>query len=284
MEIVNRVQRMSSICMKALSNEMKVGLVSTMGAIHPGHLSLIQTARKMTDLVVVSIFVDRLQFMTEEEYQSYPRDITKDVDLLRHENVDYIFTPPEEEMYPAGFSTYVCVENYGEKVPGLYRTTYFRGMTTSVTKMIHIVKPAFIFLGQKDGLQGSVLRKMMRDLNIDTEVVVTPVVRDASGLAYAARNYFLTEEQRAAAAVIYRSLKAGEDAVAAGEVQSKKILKEVTQVMETEPLARLEYSVIANPETLEPVNKIEGKTLIAVGAVIGTTPLNDSLLVELPPK
>ena len=109
MEIVNRVQRMSSICMKALSNEMKVGLVSTMGAIHPGHLSLIQTARKMTDLVVVSIFVDRLQFMTEEEYQSYPRDITKDVDLLRHENVDYIFTPPEEEMYPAGFSTYVCV-------------------------------------------------------------------------------------------------------------------------------------------------------------------------------
>jgi pantoate--beta-alanine ligase len=114
--------------------------------------------------------------------------------------------------------------------------------------------------------------------------VVTPVVRDASGLAYAARNYFLTEEQRAAAAVIYRGLKAAEDAIAAGEVQSKKILKEVTQVMETEPLAKLEYSVIANPETLEPVNKIEGKTLIAVGAVIGTTPLNDSLLVELPPK
>ncbi len=157
-------------------------------------------------------------------------------------------------------------------------------MTTSVTKMIHIVKPGFIFLGQKDGLQGSVLRKMMRDLNIDTEVVVTPVVRDASGLAYAARNYFLTEEQRAAAAVIYRGLKAAEDAIAAGEVQSKKILKEVTQVMETEPLAKLEYSVIANPETLEPINKIEGKTLIAVGAVIGTTPLNDSLLVELPPK
>jgi pantoate--beta-alanine ligase len=284
MEIVNRVQRMSSICTKALSNDMKVGLVSTMGAIHPGHLSLIQTARKMTDLVVVSIFVDRLQFMTAEEYQSYPRDITKDVDLLRHENVDYIFTPPEEEMYPAGFSTYVCVENYGEKVPVLYGSTYFRGMTTSVTKMIHIVKAAFIFLGQKDGLQGSVLRKMMRDLNINTEVVVTPVVRDASGLPYAARNYFLKEEEMAAAAVIYRSLKAAEDAIAAGEVQSKRILKDVAQVMETEPLARLEYVVIANPDTLEPVNKIEGKTLIAIGAVIGTTPLNDSLLLELPPK
>src|SRR5437867_2253442 len=275
---------MASICTKALSGDMKVGLVPTMGAIHPGHLSLIQTARKMTDLVVVSIFVNRLQFLTEEEYKTYPRDITKDVDVLSKENVDYIFTPSEEEMYPPGFSSYVAVENYGKKLPGLHRSTFFRGMTTSTMKMMHIVKPAFIFFGAKDGLQGSILQKMIRDLNIDTEVVVTPVVRDASGLAYAARNYFLTQEQMTAAAVIHRSLKAAGDAIAAGEVQSKKILKEVTQIMETEPLARLEYSVIANPDTLEPVNKVEGKTLIAVGAVIGTTPLNDSLLVELPPK
>jgi len=284
MEIVNRVSRMSSICSKAMSGEVKVGLVSTMGAIHPGHLSLIQTARKMTDLVVVSIFVNRLQFLTDEEYRSYPRDMTRDVDLLRQENVDYIFTPPEEEMYPEGFSTYVVVEQFGIKLIGLFRTNFFRGMTTSVAKMIHIVKPAFIFFGQKDGLQGAILQKMMRDLNIDTEVVVTPVVRDASGLAYAARNYFLTESQKAAAAVIYKSLKAVEDAIAQGETRAKRLVKLMTEVMETEPNAKLEYACVADPATLEPLVKIEGKALVAVGAMIGKTALNDSLLVEIPSK
>src|SRR5437867_5378319 len=284
MEIVNRVSRMSSICSKAMSGEVKVGLVSTMGAIHPGHLSLIQTARKMTDMVVVSIFVNRLQFLTDEEYRSYPRDMTRDVDLLRQENVDYIFTPPEEEMYPEGFSTYVVIEQFGKKLIGIYRTNFFRGMTTSVAKMIHIVKPAFIFFGQKDGLQGAILQKMMRDLNIDTEVVVTPVVRDASGFAYAARNYFLTESQKAAAAVIYKSLKTAEDAIAQGETRAKRIIKLITEVMETEPEAKLDYTCVADPVTLEPLTKIEGKALVAVGAMIGNTALNDSLVVEIPSK
>jgi pantoate--beta-alanine ligase len=255
-----------------------------MGAIHPGHLSLIQTARKMTDMVVVSIFVNRLQFLNDEEYKSYPRDMTRDVDLLRQENVDYIFTPPEEEMYPEGFSTYVDVEEFGKKLTGLYRTNYFRGMTTSVAKMIHIVKPSFIFFGQKDGLQGAILQKMMRDLNIDTEVVVTPVVRDASGLAYAARNYFLTESQKAAAAVIYKSLKAAEDAITQGENRARKIIKLITEAMVTEPEAKLDYTCVADPVTLDPLTKIEGKALVAVGAMIGNTALNDSLVVEIPSK
>jgi pantoate--beta-alanine ligase len=284
MEIVNRVSRMASISAKVLAEDVKIGLVSTMGAIHPGHLSLIKTARKMTDLVVVSIFVNRLQFLTEDEYNQYPRDITKDVDLLRHENADYIFTPPEEEMYPPDYSTYAEVVNFGEAIPGLYRSTFFRGMTTSVLKLIHIVKPAFIFFGHKDGIQGAILRKMIHDLNINTEVVVTPVVRDASGLAYAARNYFLSEEQKRAAPVIYRSLRAAEAAVAAGETQSKKVIKEITAVLETEPLAKLEYAIVAHPETLEPLTKIQGPVLIGVGAKIGETSLNDSLVVEKPPK
>ncbi len=284
MEIINRVSRMSSVSSKILATERKLGLVSTMGAIHPGHLSLIQTARKMTDVVVVSIFVNRLQFLTDEEYSSYPRDITKDVDLLRHENVDYIFTPPEEEMYPPDFSTYVQVENFGQKLPGLYRHTYFRGMTTSILKLVNIVKPAFIFFGQKDGLQGAILRKMIRDLNTNTEVVVTPIVRDASGLAYAARNYFLSESQKGAASVIYRSLQAAEKMVAAGEVQSKKIIKEISGVVGGEPQATLEYAVVADPASLEPMAKIQGPALVAVGARIGNTSLNDSLLIEKPVK
>jgi pantoate--beta-alanine ligase len=284
MEIVNRVSRMSSLATKVIAGDVKIGLVSTMGAIHPGHISLIQTARRMTDLVVVSIFVNRLQFLTDEEYQNYPRDITKDVDLLRQENVDYIFTPPEEEMYPPDFSTYVEVENYGKKLPILHRSTYFRGMTTSVMKMIHIVKPAFIFFGQKDGLQGAVLRKMMRDLNVNTEVVVTPVVRDESGLAYAARNYFLSPSQIQAAAIIHRGLQAAERLIAAGETQSKKIVNEITTVVEAEPQAALEYAVVADPENLEPLPKIQGDVLIAVGAKVGNTSLNDSLLIEKPEK
>lgn len=284
MEIINRVSRMSAVSAKILAADMKVGLVSTMGAIHPGHLSLIQTARKMTDVVVVSIFVNRLQFLTELEYTRYPRDITKDVDLLRLENVDYIFTPPEEEMYPPDFSTYVQVENFGQKLPGLYRSTYFKGMTTSILKMIHIVKPAFIFFGQKDGLQGAILRKMIRDLNTNTEVVVTPIVRDASGLAYAARNFFLTESQSAAASVIHRSLHAAEKAIAAGEVQVKRIIKEITDVLGTEPQATLEYAVVADPVNLEPLVKIQGPALIAVGAKIGDTSLNDSMLIDKPAK
>ncbi len=284
MEIVNRVSRMSSISAKILATDVKIGLVSTMGAIHPGHLSLIQSARKMTDVVVVSIFVNRLQFLTEDEYQKYPRDITKDVDILRHENVDYIFTPPEEEMYPPDFSTYVLVENFGQKLSGLYRTTYFRGMTTSILKMIHIVNPAFIFFGQKDGLQGAVLRKMIRDLNTNTEVVVKPVVRDASGLAYAARNYFMTDAQKIAASVIHRSLQAASKLIAEGETQAKKIIREITEVLGSEPQAILEYAAVADPENLEPITKIQGPSLIAVGAKIGNTSLNDSLLLEKPSR
>jgi pantoate--beta-alanine ligase len=271
---------MSSIAAKVLTGDVKIGLVTTMGAIHPGHISLIQAARKMTDLVVVSIFVNRLQFLSEEEYRSYPRDITKDMDLLRHETVDFIFTPPEEEMYPPDFSTYVEVENYGKKLPILHRTTYFRGMTTSVLKMIHIVKPAFLFFGQKDGLQGAILRKMMRDLNVDTEVVVTPVVRDSSGLAYSARNFFLSETQKTAAPVIYRSLQAAANAIAGGEGQTKKLVGEISRVLASEPQAMLEYALIADPENLEPLTRIEQGALIAVGAKIGNTSLNDSLLVE----
>jgi len=271
---------MAAITSKVVSEDVKIGLVSTMGAIHPGHLSLIQTARKMTDLVVVSIFVNRLQFLTDEECRNYPRDITKDVDILRGENVDYIFTPPEEEMYPSDFATFVEVEQFGSKLPGLYHRTFFRGMTTSILKMLHIVKPAFVFFGQKDHLQGAILRKMMRDLNMNTEIVVTPVVRDASGLAYAARNFFLTPAQKSAASVIYRSLKAAEATIDSGETQAKKIVREITAIIEPEPLATLEYAVVADPDTLEPLAKIQQSALIGVGVRIGETSLNDSLLIE----
>ena len=282
MEIINRVSRMSAVSSKLLTGDVQIGLVPTMGVIHPGHLSLIEAARKMTDLVVVSIFASRIQFLSNEEYLKYPRDFTKDIDLLSHQNVDYVFAPAEEEMFPRNFSTYVQVEKFGENLAGIHDLAYFRGMTTTLTKMIHVVRPSFLFLGLKDALQGAILRKMVKDLNLGTEVVMTPVARHPSGLAYGTRNHFLSENEKSAAPVVYRSLKAAEEAIAGGERQAKKILAELRRVLEREPMVKTEYAFVADPETLEPVSKLQGTVLLSVGVRIGAISLNDSLLAEIP--
>lgn len=284
MEIVNRVSRMSSICAKIAADNVKVGLVSAMGAIHLGHLSMIQQARTMADVVVVAIFVTRLQFDSDQEYESYPRDFMQDVDLLRRENVDYVFTPPEAEVFPPGFSTFVAVERFGDNLPGLNRSILFRGMTTTILKMIQIVKPAFIFLGEKDALQAAVLRKMIRDLDIHTELVLTPGGRDEAGLAYGSRYGSLSDDQKAAASVIQRSLLAAAKAVSAGELQSKKLVQEINRELQTEVQAEPEYTVIADAISLKPLSKLRGHVLIGVGVKVAGVSLNDSLLVEIPIK
>ncbi len=282
MEIIQRISRMSAISSKLIAGDVQIGLVTTMGVIHPGHVSLVEVARKMTDLVVVSIFVNRLQLLSSEEYLRYPRDITKDVDLLGQQNVDYVFCPDEKEMFPPDYATYAQVEQFGEKLPGIQQPAYFRGMTTTVLKMINIVRPAFLFLGMKDALQGAILRKMIKDLNLGTEVVVTQVARHPSGLAYGTSNFFLSESEKAAASVLYRSLQAAQGLIARGERQAKKLLGEITRVIGSEPIARLEYAFVADPQSLEPMSKLVGSVLIGVGVRIGETSLNDSLLAEIP--
>jgi len=280
MEIVNRVARMSSISTKLLASEVKLGLVSTMGGVHAGHVSLIQSARKMADIVLVAVFVNRLQFLSEDEFLRYPRDIMKDIDLLRQENVDYVFTPHEEEMYPPDFSTYVQVEELGADIAAPQARMVARGVATGMLKMIHLTRPAFFFLGQKDAVHGLILKKMMRDLNLSTEVVLAPVVRDPSGLAHAVRNRLLNAEQKLAATAIYRSLQAGVRLITGGETQAKKISAEIGRVIDSEPLATLEYVLVLNPETMAPLYKIQGPVMIGIGVRIGDIPLNDSLTVE----
>jgi pantoate--beta-alanine ligase len=280
MEIVNRVSRMSAICAKIAADDVKIGLVSTMGDIQPRHLSLIQTARTMADVVVLAIFAARLHFESDQEYDSYPRDFVHDVDLLRREKVDYLFNPTEEEIFPPRFSTFVSVEGFGEKLPGLSRRPLFTGMPTTILKMIQIVKPTFIFFDQKDALQSAILRKMIMDLGINTELVVSPSGRDA---ARHANGYgSLSESQKAAAAALHRSLRAAENAVAAGELQAKKLTQEITRELETESQVEIEYAVIADALTLEPLAKLRGQVLISVGVQIGGTSLNDSMLIEIP--
>jgi len=282
MEIITRVPRMASICAKLLSSDVQIGLVPTMGSINPGHFGLIEAARGMTDLVVVSIFAGRLQFPSDEEYRQHPRDMTRDMDLLSGQNVDYVFAPPEAALFPRGHASYVQVEDFGDKLPGIPAPVCFRGMPTTLLKLIHTVRPAFLFLSQKDALQGAIVRKMLHDLNLSTEVVAVPVARRPSGLAYGASDRFLSEPEAAAAAVLYRSLAAAQAAIAAGERQAKRILQEVTRVVQEEPAVKLEYAVVVHPDSLEPMTRLKGRALIAVSARVGTATFNDALIDQIP--
>ncbi len=278
MEIVNRVSRMASITAKTLVTDVKIGLVPTAGAITPAHIRLIQAARSMADLTIVSIFVNRLEFAGEEEYEQYPRDITADVDILRRENVDFVFAPNDEEIYPPNFATYVEVQRSGSELAGL-PPSLFKGVGTGALKILHLTKPAYSFYSEHNALRAAILRKMVRDLNISTEVVISPAERATSGLAHSGMNRLLNETQLAAAVVFYRSLLAAQNAITAGETNSKKILAELSRVVGTEPLARLEYAAILDPDQLEPPSKIQGQVLIAVGGRIGNVPLHDAILV-----
>jgi len=200
MEIINRRQRMSSVARKLRrEQDRSIGLVPTMGALHEGHLSLVREARRMCDVVVVSVFVNPAQFGPSEDYDSYPRNLTEDTALLTDYNVDYIFAPPVEEIYPKGFSTYVTVEGLSDQLEGVARPGHFRGVTTVVTILLNVVRPDFAFFGQKDAQQALIIRRLTRDLALNTEIIVLPTVREDSGLAISSRNLNLSPDERQAA-------------------------------------------------------------------------------------
>src|SRR5437763_4377103 len=203
MEIINRRKRMMSIARRLRREENRtIGFVPTMGALHDGHLSLIHEARALCDVVVVSIFVNPFQFAPTEDFKLYPRDLTRDSALLAEYNVDYVFAPTVEEIYPPGFSTYVTVEGLTDKLEGSSRPGHFRGVATVVAILLNIVRPNFAFFGQKDAQQSIVIRQMVRDLAFDAEIVVLPIVREESGLALSSRNAYLDDQERGAAVVL----------------------------------------------------------------------------------
>jgi pantoate--beta-alanine ligase len=206
MEIINRRQRMSSVARKIRREDRTIGLVPTMGALHEGHLSLVREARRMCDVVVVSIFVNPAQFGPGEDFEKYPRNLTNDTALLTDYNVDYIFAPTVEEMYPKGFATYVNVEGLSEQLEGGSRPGHFRGVATVVTILLNAIRPDFAFFGQKDAQQALIIRRLVKDLAFDTELVILPTVREDSGLAISSRNLYLNVEEQTAAAVIHQAL------------------------------------------------------------------------------
>src|SRR4026209_2681640 len=251
MEIINRRQRMSSVARKIRREQDRtVGLVPTMGALHEGHLSLVREARRMCDVVVVSVFVNPTQFGPGEDFEHYPRDLTKDTALLTDYNVDYIFAPTVEEIYPRGFSTYVNVEGLSEQLEGASRPGHFRGVAPVVPILLHTVRPDFAFFGQKDAQQALVIRRLVRDLAFDTEIVLLPIVREDSGLAISSRNLYLTHDGQKSATVIHKALVQAKNAFKDGERNANRIMDVVRNTIEAEPRARLDYVTVADAETL----------------------------------
>lgn len=256
-----------------------VGLVPTMGYLHEGHLSLVRRARAECAGVVVSIFVNPTQFGPNEDLNTYPRDIPRDLRLLEAEGVDLVWIPTPEIMYPPDFQTWVTVEEVTKPLEGKMRPGHFRGVTTVVAKLFNAVQPQKAYFGQKDAQQAVVIRQMVRDLNFPIEVVVCPIVREADGLAMSSRNTYLNPEERRAATVLFRALQAARSAFEAGERDASRLRQIMADVLAGEPLARVQYVSCADPDTLEELERVNDRALLSLAILIGRTRLIDNLVV-----
>ena len=281
MDIISKVNMMKEIAREARGKGKKIGFVPTMGAIHEGHLSLIWRARELSDLVVVSLFVNPAQFGPKEDFERYPRDMTRDADLCIAEGVDYLFTPLEQEIYPRGYMTYVEVKRLSDVLCGRSRPGHFRGVATIVLKLFNIVLPSFAVFGQKDAQQAIIIKKMVKDLSIDVEIVVAPTVRHEDGLAMSSRNSYLNPSEREAATVLSRALKEAERLISEGEGEAEKIEEEMKKMIEAEPLARIDYISIMDTKDLHHLSKISGEILIALAVFIGNTRLIDNIIMKV---
>jgi len=273
---------MSSVSRKVRREQDKtIGLVPTMGALHDGHLSLVREARRMCDVVVISVFVNPTQFALGEDFEHYPRDLTKDAAVLTDYNVDYIFAPSIEEIYPKDFATYVTVGGLSDQLEGSSRPGHFRGVATVVTILLNIIRPDFAFFGQKDAQQTLVVKRLVRDLAFESEVVVLPTVREESGLALSSRNSYLNQDERRAALVLYRALSRAKEAYKAGERSGSRLAEAVRSTVAAEPLATLDYVTVADADTLEPLEKLDDRTvLIALAVRLGKTRLIDNVVLN----
>ncbi len=258
----------------------RVGFVPTMGCLHEGHLSLVRIARRNADHVVVSLFVNPMQFGAGEDLARYPRDIARDRRLLRREGVDVLFHPAGSGMYPEGYCTGVEVERLSTGLCGESRPGHFRGVTTVVAKLFNIVRPRVAVFGQKDAQQAFIIRRMVRDLDFDVEIVVGPTVREADGLAMSSRNAFLTPKQREQAPVLYQSLQLARQLVRSGETSAARVRSRMRRLLRTRPGVRVQYVALVDTGELKPVKVVLGEVLIAVAAFLGRTRLIDNVIVR----
>jgi pantoate--beta-alanine ligase len=280
LETIRTIAWMKEQTRQARAEGRVVGLVPTMGALHAGHLSLVKRAKQDCSRVIASIFVNPTQFGPKEDLAKYPRTLEADTEKLVSMGVDSLFLPDAAEIYPPSFSTYVTVEGLSDRLEGRTRPGHFRGVSTVVLKLLEIVQPHFAYFGRKDAQQARIIAQMVRDLNLDTEIVLHPIVREADGLAMSSRNAYLNPDERKAAAVLHRTLNAVRHELSAGVRDSLQLQTVMRRILDTEPMARVDYAEIVDAETFEPVVRVSRKSYALVAAFVGKTRLIDNLLIE----
>ena len=280
MRIVHGIIETRSEARAAKLQGRRVGLVPTMGALHDGHISLVQTAKAQSDFVVVSIFVNPTQFGPTEDLAKYPRTFEADRKRLEAEGVDLLFSPSVEEMYPAGAATFVTVEGISDRLDGRSRPGHFRGVSTVVAKLFHIVEPDIAFFGQKDAAQVAIVKRMVRDLMFPLGIVVAAIVRESDGLAMSSRNAYLSPAERKQATVLSRALREVEAQYRDGESSSAKLVEAARRVFSNEQLVRVDYIEVVDRQTLEAVSEARAGTLVAVAAFVGMTRLIDNVVLS----
>jgi pantoate--beta-alanine ligase len=280
LETIHTIEWMKQVARQARTEGRSTGFVPTMGALHAGHLSLVRAALAESQPVIASIFVNPTQFGPSEDFQNYPRTIEADSKKLEDAGVDYLFAPESSEIYPPGFRTWVNVEGLSERLEGRSRHGHFRGVTTVVLKLLDIVQPQRAFFGRKDAQQARIIRQMVRDLHLDTEIVVCPIVREPDGLAMSSRNAYLNPGERRAATILFRALDGARISISRGERDALRLTAAMREALRTEPLAELDYAELVDAETLEPVTRLRGVCLALLAVRIGATRLIDNLLIE----
>lgn len=284
MELAKTIESVRASVRVARSQGKKIGFIPTMGALHTGHISLIEAAKQQTDFVVVSIFVNPTQFGPGEDFQKYPRPFEQDLEICRQHGVDVVFAPAPAEMYPGENLTWVTVEKLSEPLCGQFRPGHFRGVATVCAKLFNIVQPDVAFFGQKDAQQAVVIKRMVADLNMPLEIVVCPTVREPDGLAMSSRNRYLNQNQRKDAAYIYKSLQKCQQMIKASVTDARQIISEMRKILSQIPSAKIEYVSIVDAETLQSLDRIAGKILAAVAIRIGSARLIDNILVDADKK
>jgi len=279
MKLITDIKEMQRVSEGARRAGKTIAFVPTMGYLHEGHLSLLKEGRKRGDLLVMSIFVNPTQFGPGEDYEAYPRDMERDIKMVEDVGVDIVFSPDASVMYPQGFQTYVVVEELTKGLCGAFRPGHFRGVATIVLKLFNIVRPSIAIFGEKDFQQLVMVRRMVEDLNMDIEIIGMPTVREGDGLAMSSRNSYLNPAERKAAQAIYKALLKGREAFGVGIKDSETILKEVRKVIEGEPLVMIDYIKLCNLDTLEDIDMVEGKALLAIAVRIGKARLIDNLIL-----
>ncbi len=281
MRVVESKDELRALCVAARRNGETVGFVPTMGYLHEGHLSLVRLARGRCQLLVVSVFVNPTQFSASEDYSSYPGDFDRDSSLLEMEGCDICFHPRAEDLYPTGYGSWVQVEELSGALCGRSRPTHFRGVTTVVAKLLNIVRPNFAVFGAKDAQQALIVKRMVRDLDFDTEIVIGPTVREKDGLAMSSRNEYLTSEEREDAPVLYQSLLRAKELVEKGERDPEVILSEMRRMVEGVATSKIDYISVVDTDSLKEMSALRGEVLIALAVWFGKARLIDNLILRV---